>query len=148
MNWIIKKFEDLNCKELYKILALRNEVFIVEQKCAYQDCDGKDIFAHHLFLEDEGEIAAYLRIIEKGISFGEVSLGRLLVRSRYRRKGIAREIMEKAIKFVEEELKEYEIRISAQTYLINFYRSLGFRKVSEVYLEDEIPHIEMLYSRK
>ena len=147
MKWELKKFDELNVEEIYKILKLRIEVFVVEQECAYQDCDGKDQKSYHLFLEDEGRIAAYLRILKRGLSFDEVAIGRVIVNKDYRGKGLAREMMLKAIKFIEEELNEKEIKIQAQVYLVDFYGSLGFKKISEEYLEDKIPHVDMLYKK-
>jgi len=147
MNWKMKKFNELTGGELYGILKLRNEVFVVEQECIYQDCDNKDKKSFHLFAEENGEIIAYLRILEKGISYNEISIGRVVVSKEQRKKGLARKMMIKAMNFINEELNECEIRISAQEYLINFYKSLGFKAVSEVYLEDSLPHKEMLYKR-
>lgn len=147
MNWKIKRFEELTTTELYEILRVRAEVFVAEQNCVYQDLDMKDKKAFHLFCEENGEIAAYLRILEKGISYPEISIGRVLTRETYRRKGLSRGLMMKAISFVKEELKEPEIRISAQLYLKAFYESLGFAATSEIYLEDGIEHVEMLYKR-
>lgn len=147
MDWKLKKFEELTTEELYKILMIRTEVFIVEQQCAYLDCDGKDKKSYHLYYEDKGEIAAYLRILPQGLSFDEISIGRVLVNKNYRGKSIARDMMLKALNFIEKELKEAEIKISAQAYLINFYGSLGFKAVSKEYLEDGIPHIDMLYKK-
>ncbi|MGL4911519.1 MAG: GNAT family N-acetyltransferase [Romboutsia sp.] len=148
MDWKIKKFKELNIEEMYKILELRSEIFVVEQECPYQDCDGKDENSYHLFSEENGEIIAYLRIIEKGVSYDEISIGRVCISKCYRGKGISREMMLKAIEFIEQSLKEYEIKIQAQSYLLNFYKSLGFKEVSNEYLEDNIPHIDMLYKRK
>lgn len=147
MNWKIKRFEELKLKEMYEILALRNEIFIVEQECPYQDCDGKDEKSYHLFAEEDGEIVAYLRIIEKGVSYDEISIGRVTVKKSYRGKGISREMLSKAIEFIEKDLKETEIKIQAQAYLLNFYKSFGFKEVSEEYLEDNIPHIDMVYKK-
>lgn len=147
MNWELKKFEELNAEEIYEILKIRNEVFIVEQKCPYQDCDGKDKKSYHLYFQDGGKIIAYLRILKKGVSYDEISIGRVLVLKNYRGKGIAREMLLKAINFVELNLNEKEIKIQAQTYLVNFYRSLGFKEISKEYLEDNIPHIDMLYKK-
>ena len=147
MNFEIKKFKELKSEEIYEILKIRNEVFIVEQHCAYLDCDGKDIEAYHIFLEDNKEIVACLRILKKGVSYDEVSIGRVLVHKNYRRKGIAEEMMKKAINFIEDSLNEREIRIEAQAYLVNFYKNFGFEEVSDMYLEDDIPHIEMLYKK-
>lgn len=145
MNWELKKFEDLKTEDIYKILKIRNKVFIVEQLCPYQDCDGKDENAYHLYLEDKGKIIAYLRILKKGISYDQISIGRVLVHKDYRGKGIARKLMLKALNFIDVNLNEREVKIQAQSYLVNFYGSLGFKKTSEEYLEDDIPHIDMLY---
>lgn len=147
MNWELKKFEELKVEEIYKILEIRNEVFIVEQQCAYQDCDGKDENAYHLYLQDNDKIIAYLRILNKGVSYDEISIGRVLVHKNYRGKGISREMMLKAINFIELNLNEKEIKIQAQSYLVDFYGSLGFKETSNEYLEDNIPHIDMLYKK-
>jgi ElaA protein len=145
MNWNLKKFNELTTEEIYKILKLRSEVFIIEQQCIYEDCDGKDKDSYHLYLEDKGEIIAYLRILKRNVSYKEISIGRVLVKKSYRGKAIAKEMMQKAIRFIEEDLKEIEIRISAQAYLINFYGSFGFKRTTDEYLEDGILHVEMLY---
>lgn len=147
MNWKIKKFNELSVEELYKILGLRNEIFIIEQECIYLDCDNKDFKSYHLFLEENDEVIAYLRILEKGVSFDEVSIGRVSVKKSYRGKGISRELMLKGIHFIENDLNEDTIKIQAQAYLLKFYISLGFKKVSEGYLEDGIPHINMIYKK-
>lgn len=147
MNWNIKKFSQLKVEEIYKILALRNKVFIVEQECAYLDCDDKDLNSYHLFSEENGELVAYLRILKKGVSYDEISIGRVVVKKSYRGKGISREMMLKAIEFIENNLKEDTIKIQAQVYLLDFYSRLGFKAVSEEYLEDNIPHIDMLYKK-
>lgn len=147
MNLKIKKFNELNIEEIYKILALRNEVFIVEQECPYLDCDDKDLNSYHLFLTENGQIVSYLRILEKGVSYDEISIGRVAVKKSYRGKGISRKMMLKAIEFIENNLSENTIKIQAQAYLLNFYSSLGFKAVSEEYLEDNIPHIDMIYKK-
>ncbi len=146
MNWKIKRFEELSGDEVYKILALRNEIFIVEQDCVYLDCDNKDFKSYHLFCEDNGELIAYLRIIDKGVSYDDISIGRVSVKKGYRGKGIAREMLVKAIDFIENNLNEKAIKIQAQSYLLDFYSSLGFKLISEEYLEDNIPHIDMIYN--
>lgn len=147
MNWKIKKFNELNIEEIYKILALRNEIFIVEQECPYLDCDDKDLNSYHLFLRENGEIVSYLRILEKGVSYDEISIGRVAVKKSYRGKGISRKMMLKAIEFIENNLSENTIKIQAQAYLLDFYSSLGFKAVSDEYLEDNIPHIDMIYKK-
>ncbi|WP_291632822.1 GNAT family N-acetyltransferase [Clostridium sp.] len=146
MKWEIKEFNDLSSDELYEILKIRSEVFVVEQKCIYEDCDGKDRKSYHLFATENEKIFAYLRILEKGVSYNETSIGRVLTNKEYRAKGLAKQMMLRAIEFIENNLNEKIIRISAQEYLLNFYSSLGFVKVTDVYLEDDIPHVEMLYT--
>ena len=146
MEWKIKKFNQLSLLELYDILKAREEIFIVEQECLCYDIDSKDIEAIHIFAIEEGQVACYLRILEKGARFDEVSIGRVITRPEYRRKGYGEQIMEKAIRYIEEVMGESEIRISAQTYLAKFYGNVGFKIVSDVYLEDGLDHYEMLYS--
>ncbi len=148
MEWKVKKFDELKAAELYEILRLRSEVFVIEQNCLYPDMDMKDQDSYHLFAVIDGQIAAYLRILPKGLSYTETSIGRVLVKSECRKSGIARQMLEKAISFISETLHERKIRISAQSYLLDFYKSLGFKQVSGVYQEDGIDHIEMLYKRQ
>jgi len=143
----IKKFNELTTEELYKILRVRNEVFVVEQTCIYQDCGNKDYDSYHLYVEEGNEVVGYLRIVNKGISYDEISIGRVLVKETHRNKGLSRKIMLEAIKFIEEKLHSTEIRLSGQVYIKGFYESLGFKQVSEEYLEDDIPHVEMLYKK-
>lgn len=145
MEFKIKKFNELTIEELYKILRARNEVFVVEQACIYQDCDNKDYNSYHLYLEEGNEVVGYLRIVNKGISYDEISIGRVLVKETHRNKGLSRRMMLEGIKFIEENLNSTEIRLSGQVYIKKFYESLGFKQVSEEYLEDDIPHVEMLY---
>lgn len=147
MKWKLKKFKELTAKEVYEILRIRSEIFVVEQECPYQDPDSKDENSHHLFVYEDEKIVAYLRILEKGISYDEISIGRVLIDKDYRGRGLARKLMLEAIRFIESNLNEKEIKISAQAYLKDFYKSLGFKDVSEVYLEDNIPHIDMLYKK-
>lgn len=141
----IKTFNELTTQELYQIMKLRNEVFVVEQACVYQDCDGKDLDAWHLFHKEDGQIVSYLRILPKGLSYEEVSIGRVVTEPGFRGRGLSRAMMAEAIRFVIHELHEPVIRISAQAYLQQFYKSLGFEAVSDIYLEDDIPHLEMVY---
>jgi ElaA protein len=147
MNCKIKKFSELTTKELYEILKVRAEVFVVEQNCVYQDLDSKDEVSYHLFLEDNSRIIAYLRILPKGISYPEISIGRVLTKAAYRKNGLSKEIVQKAIDFIIDILEEKEIKISAQAYLQKFYTSFGFEPTSGIYLEDGIEHIEMLYQK-
>lgn len=145
MEYKIKAFEELNTRELYSILRLRSEIFVVEQNCVYQDLDNKDLSGYHLMAIDNNELVAYLRVLPKGVSYKEISIGRFVVRKDYRRKNLGLELLNKALRFIEEDLKEKEVRISAQVYVKELYKKAGFIEASEEYLEDNIPHVEMLY---
>ena len=143
--WHYKSFNDLTSKELYKIVQLRNEVFVIEQDCIYQDCADKDLVCGHLWATIVDEVAAYSRIVPKGISYeNEPSIGRVISNQKFRRYGLGKQLMKNSVQVIENQFKTSEIRISAQSYLKEFYSSFGFEQVSEEYLEDDIPHIEML----
>lgn len=129
---------------MYKILQLRNEVFIVEQDCVYQDCDEKDFYAWHLCGWQGGTLVAYSRLLAKGISYPDhASVGRVLTSGTVRRQSIGRELMRRSIQEIDRLFETRDIAISAQYYLKSFYESFGFIQVSDVYLEDNIPHIRM-----
>lgn len=142
--WKIKTFETLTVSELYAILKLRSEVFVVEQNCVYLDMDGKDALALHLFGEYNGQIVAYSRLFKPGISFDTASIGRVIVSANYRNKKWGQELMRQSILAIENYFGESQITISAQLYLKRFYESFGFVASSEMYLEDDIPHIKMI----
>jgi ElaA protein len=143
--WSIKAFNELSVNELYDIFRLRMEVFVVEQNCPYQDADGKDQHASHLMgRNSKEELIAYARIFPGGISFNEVSIGRVITSGKARGMGAGKMLMEKAITFCHLIFGNQPVRIGAQSYLIKFYKSFGFEVVSEEYLEDNIPHVEML----
>jgi ElaA protein len=144
LNWVYKSFSELNNNELYDILKLRSEVFVVEQQCVFLDMDDKDKESWHLIGSNEKEIAAYVRILPPGLSYAEMSIGRVVTSPRARKKGAGRILMLKAISICIETFGNQPIRIGAQLYLKNFYNSLGFEPCSDVYLEDGIEHIEML----
>lgn|SRR5690606_26476350 len=147
MIWVSKSFEDLSALELYKILQLRIDVFMIEQKCLYAECDDKDIKGKHLFLMDDSICVAYARLLPPNVSYDNcTSIGRVLVNREYRNQNLGRCLMQKAIENTISSYPEHAIRISAQKYLEKFYTALGFLRVSEEYLEDNIPHIEMIYS--
>lgn len=148
MKWHIKKFNELTNVELYTLLKERTAVFVVEQNCPYLEVDGKDLESFHLFAEKQEEIVAYLRILPPGVSYPEASLGRIFVKKEYRGQGFAEELVSRGIDYIKQELKEERIKIQAQDYLRNFYQSFGFQAISEVYLEDNIPHIDMLLNGK
>ncbi|MCT2534922.1 GNAT family N-acetyltransferase [Aquibacillus koreensis] len=144
MEWQLKKFHELTTDELYKILKARVDVFVVEQNCPYEEVDNHDQASFHLFSEENGQIIAYSRLIPKGNIYKEASIGRVLVHKDYRGKGYAKALMEKSIDIVTNEWNEKEIKIHGQEYLRHFYGSLGFKEISEVYLEDDIPHVDMI----
>lgn len=120
---------------------------MLEQACPYPEIDGKDPSCLHLLGTDNGELVAYLRILPAGLSYDEVSIGRVVIKPSHRGKGLGRPMMEQAIHYITTEWKESQIKIGAQAHLAKFYASLGFEAVSEVYLEDDIPHLDMLYSK-
>lgn len=139
----IKPFQELTVTELYKILQLRNEVFIVEQNCPYQDLDDKDLKALHVIGTKEDEIVAYTRIFKSGDSMKQASIGRVVVKQNERKYGYGQDIMKFSIEAIEDHFKENYIQLSAQTYLKKFYNSFAFLEKGEEYLEDNIPHILM-----
>jgi ElaA protein len=143
IKWKIRSFESLSTNELYDILRLRSEIFVVEQNCVYLDLDGKDKLALHLFGEFEGKIVAYSRLFEPGISFENASIGRVVVDVNYRNRKWGHDLMREAIDVIKNHFGESKITIGAQLYLKKFYESHGFVQTSEMYLEDDIPHIEM-----
>ena len=145
-TWALQTFDNLTNKQLYAILKLRCEVFIVEQACNYQDIDGKDLASFHLCGWDGDELVAYARLLPAGVSFTEVSIGRVLSSPAYRRQGAGIGLMQNAIAYCYEKFGKQPIRIGAQLYLQKFYSSLGFIKDSDTYLEDDIEHIEMILS--
>lgn len=147
MQWEIKAFDQLSLQELYTILTLRTNVFVVEQACPYPELDGKDPNCLHLLGTINGELVAYLRILPAALRYDEVSIGRVVIKPSHRGKGLGRLMMEQAIHCITNEWKESQIKIGAQAYLEKFYQSLGFEPVSEVYLEDDIPHLDMLYTK-
>jgi len=148
LKWLIKPFKELKRDELFDMYYLRQEVFVVEHNCPYQDCDEKDKYSYHLLAYDGELLVAYLRIVEPGLSYTEASIGRVVTKFEYRGKGIGKILMIKGIDYVNSIFHRHTVRISAQQYLIPFYESLLFTTVGEGYLEDDIPHIEMIYNPK
>jgi len=144
MIFNIKRFNELSTHELYVILQLRSEVFVVEQDCVYQDLDNKDQNAYHVLGVLDNEIVAYARIFKPGDYFLESSIGRIVVKKEFRKFQYGYKLVENSIQFIENNLQQNTILISAQSYLTKFYNSLGFIRVGEEYLEDGIPHIKML----
>jgi ElaA protein len=144
INWDLKKFDDLSPHELYAIIELRNEVFVVEQNCVYQDADNKDQVCYHYMGWMDDKLVAYTRILPPGIAHAEPSIGRVVTSPASRGGGIGRQLMERSIVQVNKLYGNMPIKIGAQVYLLNFYLSLGFQQTSSIYLEDNIEHVEML----
>ena len=143
ISWKTKTFDELSTQELYQILRLRSEVFVVEQNCVYQDIDNKDQKALHLFGILEGEIIAYSRLFKPGDYFEFSSIGRVVVAEKHRDKNFGHALIDQSILEIKNRFKVENITISAQLYLKKFYESHGFKATSEMYLDDDIPHIEM-----
>lgn len=142
--WKMKKFNELSVRELFDLYKLRTAIFVVEQNCPYQEVDDKDLQAVHVCGYINNDLVAYCRILPKNVSYNEVSIGRVAVDEKYRKKSYGKQLMQQAIGYINREMGEESIRISAQTYLKRFYEELGFFQQKEEYLEDGIPHIEML----
>lgn len=143
IQWKIKRFNELSLHELYSVLQLRSLVFVVEQNCVYQDIDGKDEKALHLLGVVDDKIVAYARLFKAGDYFDNASIGRVIVHPEARDKKFGHEMMQQAIDGIKVHFNESNITISAQLYLKKFYESHNFVQTSEMYLEDDIPHIQM-----
>jgi ElaA protein len=145
LNWTLKKFDNLTPHELYSIMQLRNEVFVLEQNCIYQDADGKDLHAWHCMGWNEyGQLMAYTRLLPAGVAYDIPSIGRVITHADVRRLGAGKELMNQSIKNCYDLFGKHSIKIGAQLYLKKFYESFGFEQTSKVYLEDGIEHIEMI----
>jgi len=145
LDWQVKHYPELTTNEFHDIIALRLKAFVVEQNCSYLDLDGKDKKCYHLICRDGfGKVVATARILPPGISYSEVSIGRVVIDLEIRGKGIGHQLMEQSMKFINEEFGAVPVRISAQKHLENYYNSHNFFSTGKEYLEDEIPHVEML----
>lgn len=144
INWTIKKFEALTAAELYTLLRLRTEVFVIEQNCIFQDMDNKDQYSYHLMGWHDDELVAYTRLVPPGISYEQPSIGRVVTSPAARGSGAGRILMDKSIEELIRLMGPNAIRIGAQLYLKKFYESFGFVQSSDVYIEDGIDHIEMI----
>ena len=142
MELTVKRFDELDIFELYEILKLRVDVFVVEQNCPYPELDEKDKSAWHVYFREASEIIAYLRVLDPGVSFDTAAIGRVI--SARRRCGLGTKLMREGIRVVRERMNTDAIKIEAQTYARSFYEQLGFVQTSEEFLEDGIPHIEMI----
>lgn len=144
MEILVKTFEELSTTELYKLLELRSEVFVVEQDCVYQDVDGKDQKAIHVLGVKDDKIVAYTRMFGPGDYFDNPSIGRVVVAPNQRQFGYGKVIMEASIQDLETRFPNQTLELSAQTYLLKFYNGLGFKETGKEYLEDGIPHVRMV----
>lgn len=147
MSWELKKFDVLTSKDIHDIFRLRVDIFVVEQNCPYPEIDGKDPAALHLMYKENGKVTAYARLLPPGVSYDEASIGRVIVVKSRRGSGLGYELLKKAVEIALAEYKQ-SIKIGAQAHLEKYYSSVGFVKVSDVYLEDGIPHIDMLLNIK
>jgi ElaA protein len=141
---IVKSFAALTPNELYALLRLRSEVFVVEQNCVFLDADNKDIYCHHLMLFDNKQLVAYARLVPPGISYREMSVGRVATAKEARNKGAGKQLMQLAVAYCRKIFGDGPIRIGAQYYLEKFYNEIGFTATGDVYDEDGIEHIEMI----
>ena len=150
IRWQWSKFDSLSTREIYEAIALRERVFIVEQNCPYLDCDGKDQQSHHLLGWASGpsrtteHLIAYLRVVPPGLRFIEVSIGRVVVAPECRRQGVGLTLMKQGLQFAHDTYGNVPVRIAAQAHLQKYYGALGFVTDSDVFLEDDIPHVEMI----
>ena len=144
----IKPFSALNLQELYALLRMRSEIFVVEQQCIYLDLDGKDTEALHVLGWKGSELCGYCRVFRPGDYFKEASIGRVAVPAKFRGKGYGARLMEFTIQAIQKEMGDCPIAISAQAYLQRFYEALGFHPEGELYKEDGIPHIRMVFTPK
>ena len=141
---ITKTFPELDTEDLYQILRLRSEVFVVEQDCVYLDIDNKDQNAIHLYYKENDQIVAYTRIFKVGDYYENPCIGRVVVSKKNRGNDLGKKIMTDSIEFIKQNIKVEKIELSAQKYLDKFYKDLGFYKIGEDYLEDGIPHQRMI----
>lgn len=144
IEWRIKEFEQLSLNELYDIMHLRQEVFVVEQDCPYIDADYKDQHSVIVNAYYNNKLIAHTRIVKPGISYSEASIGRVVSSPRHRKVGLGVLLMKKSIQALEGKFGTSKCRISAQTYLLDFYMQFGFKVCSEEYMEDGLPHFEMI----
>jgi ElaA protein len=147
MIWKWKKFEELSTFELYNIIQVREEVFIVEQKLSYVDCDDYDQKAWHLMGYENGKLVAYLRAFAPGTKYPEAAFGRVLTTKEGRGKGAGKELTATGLRKIQETFGNHPVKISAQKYLEKFYADFGFKSISEDYLEEGIPHVSMLLTK-
>ena len=146
LQWQCCQFQELENYQVYELIKLRVDIFVVEQHCPYPELDNKDTHqeTRHICVYRDSKLVAYARLLPAGLNYSEVSIGRFAVEITERRKGIGSNLMRYCLSEIERLWPDNEIRVGAQTYLKEFYEKFGFIKVSDEYLEDNIPHVEML----
>ncbi|PPA70608.1 GNAT family N-acetyltransferase [Jeotgalibacillus proteolyticus] len=144
MEWTLQTFEELSATELYEILMARNSIFVVEQQCAYQEIDGYDPKSFHLTLREGDKLVAYARLLPGGVKYDLPSIGRIIVAPEYRGSGAGRRLVARSVNIMVKDWGVEQIKLQAQVYLRHFYESFGFEPTSEEYLDDGIPHVDML----
>jgi ElaA protein len=144
IDWKYIKFNNMSTYQLYKIMKLRQDVFIIEQNLNYRDLDGLDLLSGHLFGQDNNELIAYLRVVPPGEKYDDPSLGRIVVKNNYRGNGLGYELVRKGIYFAEKEYGKVPIQIRAQAHLENFYTKFNFHMIAGPFESDGVPHIQML----
>lgn len=144
IHWHTKAFDELTVDELYNIIQLRVDIFVVEQNCPYSELDGKDKHCLHIYATSGQQTIAYARIVPPGLSYSQISIGRVAIHKNYRKEGLGKALIRHTIEKIEEEFGAQDIQIGAQCYLKNFYQSFGFNSVSDDYIEDGIPHVNMI----
>ena len=144
IGWEIKTFDEFTVPEVYAVLKARIDGFVIEQNCPYPDLDNYDQEAVHIWAEEDGQVLAYCRVFDKGIKYEETSIGRVLTTEQARGKSLGKLLIQYAVETIENRFHTPEIRISAQDYLLRFYGGFGFEDTGKKYLEDDIPHTEMI----
>jgi ElaA protein len=147
LNWQIKPYSELSLNEFHDIVELRIKIFVVEQNCPYQDLDGKDKKAYHLICRDGfGKIVATARILHPGVSYPEVAIGRVACDESIRGHGAGHELLKQCLAYIQEEFGDVAVKLSAQKHLEGYYGKHLFKSTGKEYLEDGIPHVEMLFA--
>lgn len=143
MDWKTYRFDDFTARELYSVLKLRVDVFVVEQNCPYPELDNLDQQSIHLLYIENGEVLAYARLVPAGAKYELPSIGRVIVREDARGRGLAKQLLERSIDYIVGEWQPEAIQLQGQVYLQEFYQSFGFQAISDSYDEDGIPHVDM-----
>ena len=148
MRWNYQRFDEINGIDLYEMLKLRVDVFIVEQNCSYSELDNYDLDSIHISCRDESGLIAYARLLPAGVKYDEPSIGRVIIRADKRGTGLAHKLMENCKRYMMGNWTPDKIRLQAQSHLEKFYNAHGFETISEPYVDDHIPHVDMILTIK